>query len=225
MARGKTRKQRGGDNNNRRAFAPMAPRGVSKSLPFTRKTGARNLLRNNQREVSINRVNTVAQPLYATTVSQNKRPVPLRAVQRFPEVKTNIVRAVPGIKGQQASRSRSPSPTRVQSSMTNFIGETYNVHSLEQPTLSEEITVGGDYRPAYSNRGNRRQNRRGLGSGFKVSWTRHTCRRMPKSTKDKAAYKKWLAGRSIGFTERSHLKALGVIPRANGTCKVSPKYR
>jgi serine/threonine protein kinase len=37
--------------------------------------------------------------------------------------------------------------------------------------------------------------------------------------------KKWKQGKSIGFTMRSSLKAKGLIPRANGTKKVSPKYR
>jgi hypothetical protein len=37
--------------------------------------------------------------------------------------------------------------------------------------------------------------------------------------------KKWRRGASIGFTMRSSLKAKGLIPRSNGTYKVSPKYR
>jgi hypothetical protein len=37
--------------------------------------------------------------------------------------------------------------------------------------------------------------------------------------------RKWKQGKSIGFTIRSSLKAKGLIPRANGTKKVSPKYR
>ena len=37
--------------------------------------------------------------------------------------------------------------------------------------------------------------------------------------------KKWRRGESIGFTMRSSLKAKGLIPRSNGTYKVSPKYR
>jgi hypothetical protein len=37
--------------------------------------------------------------------------------------------------------------------------------------------------------------------------------------------KMWKEGKSIGFTMRSSLKAKGLIPRANGTKKVSPKYR
>lgn len=35
----------------------------------------------------------------------------------------------------------------------------------------------------------------------------------------------WKQGKSIGFTMRSSLKAKGLIPRANGTYKVSPKYK
>jgi len=37
--------------------------------------------------------------------------------------------------------------------------------------------------------------------------------------------KLWKQGKSIGFTMRSSLKAKGLIPRANGTKRVSPKYR
>ena len=39
------------------------------------------------------------------------------------------------------------------------------------------------------------------------------------------ALKKYKQGKSIGFTMRSSLKAKGLIPRANGTRKVSKKYR
>jgi hypothetical protein len=35
----------------------------------------------------------------------------------------------------------------------------------------------------------------------------------------------WRKGKSIGFTMRSSLKAKGLIPRANGTYKVSNKYK
>ncbi len=37
--------------------------------------------------------------------------------------------------------------------------------------------------------------------------------------------KLWRQGKSIGFTMRSSLKAKGLIPRANGTKRVSAKYR
>ena len=39
------------------------------------------------------------------------------------------------------------------------------------------------------------------------------------------ALRKWKRGESIGFTMRSSLKAKGLIPRANGTLRVSDKYR
>lgn len=37
--------------------------------------------------------------------------------------------------------------------------------------------------------------------------------------------KLWKQGKSIGFTMRSSLKAKGLIPRANGTRRVSAKYQ
>jgi hypothetical protein len=43
--------------------------------------------------------------------------------------------------------------------------------------------------------------------------------------KNLAALRKYRAGKSIGFTMRSSLKAKGLIPRANGTKRVSNKYR
>lgn len=43
--------------------------------------------------------------------------------------------------------------------------------------------------------------------------------------KDKKYLKMWKEGKSIGFTMRSSLKAKGLIPRANGTRKVSNKYK
>jgi hypothetical protein len=39
------------------------------------------------------------------------------------------------------------------------------------------------------------------------------------------ALRKWRRGQSIGFTMRSSLKAKGLIPRANGTRRVSAKYQ
>lgn len=39
------------------------------------------------------------------------------------------------------------------------------------------------------------------------------------------ALRKWKRGDSIGFTMRSSLKAKGLIPRANGTRRKSPKYQ
>jgi len=47
-----------------------------------------------------------------------------------------------------------------------------------------------------------------------------------KATKKNLKYlKKYKKGKSIGFTMRSSLKAKGLIPRSNGTYKVSNKYR
>jgi hypothetical protein len=47
-----------------------------------------------------------------------------------------------------------------------------------------------------------------------------------KPTKRNLKYlKMWKKGKSIGFTMRSSLKAKGLIPRSNGTKKVSPKYK
>ena len=43
--------------------------------------------------------------------------------------------------------------------------------------------------------------------------------------KDKAALKKLKQGKSIGFTMRSSLKAKGLLRRANGTMRVSAKYK
>lgn len=47
-----------------------------------------------------------------------------------------------------------------------------------------------------------------------------------KATKRNLKYlKNWKKGKSIGFTMRSSLKAKGLIPRANGTRRVSKKYQ
>ncbi len=43
--------------------------------------------------------------------------------------------------------------------------------------------------------------------------------------KNKNALRRWKQGKSIGFTWISSLKAKGLIPRSNGTKRVSPKYR
>ena len=47
-----------------------------------------------------------------------------------------------------------------------------------------------------------------------------------RATKRNMKYlQRWKKGKSIGFTMRSSLKAKGLIPRANGTKRVSRKYR
>ena len=43
--------------------------------------------------------------------------------------------------------------------------------------------------------------------------------------RDKKYLKLWKQGKSIGFTMRASLKAKGLIPRANGTRRISKKYR
>ncbi len=45
------------------------------------------------------------------------------------------------------------------------------------------------------------------------------------TAKDRAALRRYRADKSIGFTMRSSLKAKGLIPRANGTKRVSNKYK
>jgi hypothetical protein len=47
-----------------------------------------------------------------------------------------------------------------------------------------------------------------------------------RATKRNLKYlKRWKSGKSIGYTMTASLKAKGLIPRANGTRKVSNKYR
>ena len=50
-------------------------------------------------------------------------------------------------------------------------------------------------------------------------------RKYKPTIKDLIALRKWKKGKSIGFTMRSSLKAKGLIPRANGTKRVSNKYK
>lgn len=45
------------------------------------------------------------------------------------------------------------------------------------------------------------------------------------TARNKKYLAKWKRGESIGFTMRSSLKAKGLIPRANGTYRVSKKYQ
>lgn len=45
------------------------------------------------------------------------------------------------------------------------------------------------------------------------------------TAKDKKYLRLWKEGKSIGFTITASLKAKGLIPRANGTYRVSDKYR
>ncbi len=42
--------------------------------------------------------------------------------------------------------------------------------------------------------------------------------------RNKQLLRKYKAGKSIGFTAKASLKAKGLIPRSNGTYRVSKKY-
>ena len=50
-------------------------------------------------------------------------------------------------------------------------------------------------------------------------------RRYKPTKKNRQYLAKWKQGKSIGFTMRSSLKAKGLIPRSNGTKRVSDKYK
>ena len=68
----------------------------------------------------------------------------------------------------------------------------------------------------------RRKQKGGCGCGVPLPLKKGGYR----STKrDRQFLRLWKKGKSIGFTMRSSLKAKGLIPRSNGTRKVSPKYR
>ena len=45
------------------------------------------------------------------------------------------------------------------------------------------------------------------------------------TARDKKYLRLWKEGKSIGFTMKASLKAKGLIPRANGSYRVSEKYR
>ena len=62
--------------------------------------------------------------------------------------------------------------------------------------------------------------------GYRANVSRRVKRGGYRATKrDKKYLRLWRKGKSIGFTMRSSLKAKGLIPRANGTRKVSNKYK
>jgi hypothetical protein len=62
------------------------------------------------------------------------------------------------------------------------------------------------------------------GSEYSNPWRDLTGGYRP-TKRNKKYLKLWKQGKSIGFTMRSSLKAKGLIPRSNGTYKVSPKYQ
>jgi hypothetical protein len=45
------------------------------------------------------------------------------------------------------------------------------------------------------------------------------------TAKNRKYLAKWKRGESIGFTMRSSLKAKGLLPRSNGTYRISPIYQ
>ena len=71
--------------------------------------------------------------------------------------------------------------------------------------------------------GNKRSNRSNRSNKHKQSKQRKQSKYNP-TKKNKAYLAKWRRGNSIGFSVRSSLKAKGLIPRANGTKRVSDKY-
>lgn len=75
--------------------------------------------------------------------------------------------------------------------------------------------------------GSRRQKKKrgGCGCGVPLPTNSTVKKGGYRPTKRNLHYLKlWRKGKSIGFTMRSSLKAKGLIPRSNGTRKVSPKY-
>jgi hypothetical protein len=62
--------------------------------------------------------------------------------------------------------------------------------------------------------------------GYQARSVNYTPKGGYRATKRDLKYLKlWKKGKSIGFTMKSSLKAKGLIPRSNGTKRVSPKYR
>ncbi len=62
-----------------------------------------------------------------------------------------------------------------------------------------------------------------LGGGGKKK--RKTCRRRPANRANAETLRKYRAGKEIGFSRRSSLKAKGLIPRVSGRCEISDKYK
>jgi hypothetical protein len=65
-----------------------------------------------------------------------------------------------------------------------------------------------------------------INGGYRARSANYTLKGGYRATKRDLQYLKlWKQGKSIGFTMRSSLKAKGLIPRANGTRRVSNKYK
>ena len=79
------------------------------------------------------------------------------------------------------------------------------------PAMCSAPQMGGGSRRRVTKRG-------GCGCNKGVKGGYHATKR------DKKYLLLWKKGKSIGFTMRSSLKAKGLIPRKNGTRRVSKKY-
>jgi hypothetical protein len=64
------------------------------------------------------------------------------------------------------------------------------------------------------------------GGGRKTRKARRGTRRSgyKPTRRNRETYKKYKAGKSIGFTGRASLKAKGILPRSNGRYVLGPKY-
>lgn len=103
-----------------------------------------------------------------------------------------------------------------------------------QPTMLRALGImaGGRRRQATSDKRSGQARKRG--SRKQSAGACGACSGLPRflrggkyipTARNKAALRKWRAGKSIGFTARSSLKAKGLIPRSNGTIRVSAKYK
>jgi hypothetical protein len=73
--------------------------------------------------------------------------------------------------------------------------------------------------------GRRKTRKRIIKSGGACPFRMNTTGGYRATKRDKKYLLLWKKGKSIGFTMRSSLKAKGLIPRKNGTKRVSNKYR
>ena len=83
------------------------------------------------------------------------------------------------------------------------------------------VQTGGKHSTRRYRLTTRKQKRNGGGCGCGASLTGGY-----RPTKRNLAYRRlWKKGKSIGFTMLASLKAKGLVPRSNGTRRVSNKYR
>jgi hypothetical protein len=64
-----------------------------------------------------------------------------------------------------------------------------------------------------------------IGGGFSQKMGKARFLPYKATARNRKYLRRFRQGKSIGFTMRSSLKAKGLIPRANGTYKVSAKYK